>query len=112
MSGSQHITIDLEPGILAEVKKILKQHIPELEVRIFSSRLVGKARKYSDLDLIVIPKKDTPAERLDELREAFSESDIPIIIDVLNYNELDASFRAAIEKQGYQNFFAVTSSAR
>ena len=39
---------------------------------------------------------------MDQIREEFEESNIPIIIDVLDWNTTTESFRKTIETQGYK----------
>lgn len=46
--------IDVAPQYLQIVKDILKKNIPEYEVRAFGSRVTGKAKTYSDLDLVIM----------------------------------------------------------
>ena len=56
-------------------------------VKVFGSRATGRARPASDLDLVVFP----PAPRRDliDLRFAFEDSDLPITVDVLAWDEID-----------------------
>ena len=44
-------TLDVEPRHLDTVRTILRRHVPEYEVRAFGSRVHGRPRKFSDLDL-------------------------------------------------------------
>ena len=46
--------VDLNPNHLETVKGILAEHVPECEVRAFSSRATKTAKDYSDLDLAVV----------------------------------------------------------
>jgi len=78
--------IDIKPVHLETVKRILAEHVPDCEVRAFGSRVVGKAKVYSDLDLAVICQGDLSAECLRHLKEAFEESDLPFRVDVLDWN--------------------------
>ena len=52
---------------------ILQTYIPNEEVWAFGSRVIGKSKKFSDLDLVI--KSDTPLPTLTQfnLKEAFSE---------------------------------------
>ncbi|MGL5965052.1 MAG: nucleotidyltransferase domain-containing protein, partial [Fusobacteriaceae bacterium] len=53
---------------------ILKKYIKEIEwVKIFGSRARGDFKKYSDIDLAIVLKKDI----LLELKNEFVESDLP-----------------------------------
>ena len=46
--------IDVSPTKLETVREILGQHVPELEVRAFGSRVDWTARETSDLDLVLM----------------------------------------------------------
>lgn len=40
--------IDLEDVYLSEIKAILKQQVPGYQVRVFGSRVNGKAQRFSE----------------------------------------------------------------
>ena len=91
--------IKITPQELEIVKKILEQHVPEYAVRAFGSRVHGKARRSSDLDLAVMT--DVPMEilRMVNLKEAFSESDLPFKVDIVDWAETSENFRWIIERE-------------
>jgi type I restriction enzyme S subunit len=89
--------LDIDPHDLATVRAILHQHIPEFEVRAFGSRIKQKARRTSDLDLAVMTDRPLEVERLADLREAFSESDLPFMVDLVDWAVTDERFRRIIE---------------
>jgi predicted nucleotidyltransferase len=93
-------TIDLSPTELAQITTILRRHVPELEVRAFGSRVCGKARKTSDLDLALMTDRPLELLRLADLREAFTESDLPFKVDLVDWATASDSFRRIIER-GY-----------
>ena len=90
--------IDLSPKEMAEVMDILQKHVPEYEVRIFGSRLRWTARKTSDLDLAIMTDKPLSAMRLADLKEAFSESDLPFKVDVIDWQKITDDFKKIIEE--------------
>ena len=94
--------IDLEPQHLKTVKHILARHIPQCEIRAFGSRTNGKAWKYSDLDLAIVGHKPIDQLTMAQIRDEFEASDIPIIIDILDWHTTTESFRKTIETQGYK----------
>lgn len=94
--------IDLDDCSLQLVRKILGQHLPGLEVRLFGSRVRGTARKYSDIDLVVVGPSAVPEQTLAALRDAFSDSDLPYKVDVLDWQSITPEFRKAIETQGFE----------
>ncbi len=91
--------IDLPPLYLEIIKRILKEYVPGCDVRVFGSRVNGTAKKHSDLDLAVVDKEKIPTRKMNALREAFEDSDLPIRVDVLDWHAISADFRAIIEKR-------------
>ena len=91
--------IDLPPLYLEIIKRILKEYVPGCDVRVFGSRVNGTAKKHSDLDLAVVGKEKIPTRKMNALREAFEDSDLPIRVDVLDWHAISADFRAIIEKR-------------
>ncbi len=89
--------IDLNPHHLETVKRILAEHLPGCEVRAFGSRATWTAKEHSDLDLAVVGSKPLDWERHCLVREAFEESDLPIRVDVVDWESLSESFRQAID---------------
>lgn len=90
--------IKIAPAQLRIVAKILAQHAPGAEVRAFGSRVDGTPKDYSDLDLVIVAQKKLGLTELDELREAFSQSDLPFRVDVLDWNAISDEFKKVIEK--------------
>ena len=89
--------IDLNPRHLATVERILAEHAPGLEVRAFGSRATWTARDFSDLDLAIVGESRLDTDVIWRLKEAFSESDLPIRVDVLDWHAISDKFREAIE---------------
>jgi uncharacterized protein len=90
--------IDLKAEYLEMVKEILDRLLPKgFEAWAFGSRVTGTAKKFSDLDIAVIgPRRLTLLESAN-LREAFSESDLPIMVDVIDYFTTDPNFQKIID---------------
>lgn len=82
---------------LKKIKNIFKELYPTAVVWAYGSRVNGNCHEGSDLDLVIIdfgvPKGD-----LQLVREAFRESDIPILIDVRYWGDLPISFQEEIKK--------------
>jgi type I restriction enzyme S subunit len=93
--------INLKPRYLEIVKRILADHVPEFDVSAFGSRVNSKVKEFSDLDLVVMTTQPLPVRRLRRLVEAFSESNLPIKVDVVDWAATDESFRAII-RQGME----------
>ena len=56
-------------------------------VNVFGSRATGGAHAGSDLDLVVFPP--SPRNEIAKLRFAFEDSDLPITVDVLAWDDID-----------------------
>ena len=96
MTGTPPITITHEHW--AMVRDILQKHVPTCEVWAFGSRVTGRVKPYSDLDLAVI--SDTPVgwQLIEDLKEDFSDSDLPWRVDVLDWASTHPEFQAIIAR--------------
>jgi type I restriction enzyme S subunit len=90
------IAIDLEQ--LRLVRGILARYVPGRAVWAFGSRAKGKAKPYSDLDLAIITDEPLPLSTRALLAEAFSESDLPWRVDLVDWATTGEAFRAIIER--------------
>lgn len=90
--------LDVRPEHLAMVHAVLRRRVPDREVWAFGSRVTGKARATSDLDLCVVGEVPLPYETSARLRYDFSESDIPYTVDVVDWATTSESFRKIIER--------------
>ena len=89
--------IDLSPHHLETVKRILRDHVPDREVKAFGSRATWTAMDYSDLDLLVLGESELDGATLSRLNEAFEESDLPMCVDVVDWHGISPEFRKLIE---------------
>lgn len=87
--------IDLRPEQLQEVRRLLAEILPGVRVWAHGSRVLGTARRTSDLDLLVFVSAGD--RRVYELREAFEESDLPFIVDVHVWDEIPEGWRDGIQ---------------
>ncbi len=94
------LPLDLKKDELGKVQQILKQYIPDTEVRAFGSRVNGTAKKYSDLDLIVMSKIPLTLQQNELLAEAFEGSDLPFKVDVLDWSVASDRFRKILNDKG------------
>ena len=91
----------LEKEDLQVVKDIIKSTYPKAIVWAYGGRVNATektAHSGSDLDLCVM---DFGSEDKDifKLREAFRESNIPILIDIFDYESLPQSFQEEINRK-------------
>jgi len=93
-------TLDLPAADLQILLRLLEQHVPEAEIWAYGSRISGRAHAGSDLDLVLRnpARLDQPLERLYAVRDALSESDLPILVDVLDWARLPEAIRREIEQ--------------
>lgn len=90
--------IDLAPQHLTTVRAILQMTVPSIHAFVFGSRVhetntVGKAKKYSDVDIALEPAHPLGWRVLAEVREAFEESDLPMRVDVIDWSVCTDDFK-------------------
>ncbi len=90
--------IDCDPKTLAQIKTLIKQFFPGVEIRVFGSRVKGTARQYSDIDCALVAEKVLSVSALTMLKEALSQSNIPILVDIVDWHTLDDDFKAIINQ--------------
>ena len=95
---SENTKIDLTNEQFNIVRQILQKIVPDYKVGAFGSRVKGTARKYSDLDLVVYSDEPISLQIQAELAEAFSDSDLPFKVDIVNWATTSDSFRKIIEQ--------------
>lgn len=93
--------INLEQKHLQIILQLLEKYVPTMIVWAYGSRVNGLGHEGSDLDLVVInPNNKTLVQtNLHALREAFSESNLPFSVDVLDWAQIPDSFQQEIQKK-------------
>jgi len=93
--------LDLDLEYLAIIKNILQKHLPATaKIGVFGSRVTGKARKYSDVDLLIdLSEKPVPMAILAQLATDFEESDLPFKVDIVDWNTISDEFRKYISSE-------------
>ena len=88
------VPVALSPLHLGLVRDILARNgVTDVNAPVlFGSRVTGRARRYSDLD-IGFDGEPLSARQLAQLREDLEESSLPIRVDVLNFAEAGAELR-------------------
>jgi predicted nucleotidyltransferase len=84
---------------LHRVQDILRQYLPHAEVWAYGSRVNGDCYEASDLDLVARQPDDLtrPQTALGEVAAAFSDSDLPILVQIVDWARIPVSFREEIE---------------
>ncbi|MFN0071919.1 MAG: nucleotidyltransferase family protein [Chloroflexota bacterium] len=90
--------IDIRPDHWEIIRTILNEHVPQYDVWAFGSRARGSAKTYSDLDLAVITDTSLALALSAKLADAFSESDLPYKVDVVDWATASDSFREIIQR--------------
>lgn len=90
--------IEIRPEHWKIVSDILRRHVPQFDVWAFGSRARFTAKKHSDLDLVVVSEEPLPISLHAAIAEAFSESDLPYRVDVVDWASTGESFREIIER--------------
>lgn len=92
--------IQLPAAHLILVQNIFSNHVPQARVMGFGSRAAGTPRKYSELELAIIQPEPLTLRNISRLKNAFEDSDLPICVDVVDWNKADCEFKAIAAKQG------------
>lgn len=75
------------------VKKILNHY--NVKTMIFGSRAKGTAKKFSDLDLVLLDPVE--GRKLTSIKSDLEESNLPYKVDIIQWNELDQNFQNHIK---------------
>ena len=79
-----------------EVKRLVAAIVPAAQVWVFGSRATGRARPYSDLDLLIDCPQPLGWDQLAALADAFEQSLLPFRVDVVEARALAPAFRARV----------------
>jgi predicted nucleotidyltransferase len=93
--------LDLPSPYLAALMGLIRSYAPEAEVWAYGSRVTGGAHEASDLDVVLRNPADLEQRQpnLPELKQAISESSLPILVDVMDWARVPDEFRQEIEKK-------------
>ena len=92
--------LDITPSQYRELEQLLQQHLPDVVVWAYGSRVTFKARPASDLDLVVFAS-DKQRRGVSDLRDALDESDLPFNVDVMVWDTMPEYFKPNIEQSYY-----------
>jgi len=91
--------VNIAPEHLRIVEDILNSHLPAgARVAVFGSRATGRAKPFSDLDLAIDAGRPLTLAESADLREAFTESDLPWKVDFLDRHATAGHFLRLIQK--------------
>ena len=86
--------VTIEKKHLEILKNIFKKY--PYTFYAYGSRVTGKNRKYSDLDLCY--KEEIPTTILLDIQEKLEESDLPFRVDLVFWDDMPEGFQKLIEK--------------
>ncbi|MBR1374657.1 MAG: nucleotidyltransferase domain-containing protein [Cardiobacteriaceae bacterium] len=81
------------------VRDILQKYVPDYEVWAFGSRATQTAKPYSDLDLAIISNQPLSLQKMADLNNAFSESDLNWKVDIVDWCNTTNWFRQIISQE-------------
>ena len=82
------------------IEALLRQHLPDVEVWAYGSRVNGRAHDGSDLDLVLRGPglEEIPTDKLSNFTDALQESTIPILVEARDWAHLPEYFHTEIER--------------
>ena len=81
------------------VNAILRAHLPHnVTVHGFGSRACGRAKVWSDLDLVLEAPAPLPLSLVATLAEAFEESELPWKVDIVDRKTVSDGFGRIIDQ--------------
>jgi predicted nucleotidyltransferase len=89
--------LNVTPAQHTLLVQLLQQLLPDTGVWAFGSRVNGKARPASDLDLVIFSRPEQKS-RVFALQEALEESALPFRVDLLIWDEIPESFKTNIRQ--------------
>lgn len=92
----KEISISTEQKSL--IISLLTKILPDTQVWVYGSRINGKCNEKSDLDMVVFSKPEQKLQVM-ELREAFSESNLPFRVDLFVWSELPEDFQNRVRQE-------------
>src|SRR5438552_2238157 len=92
--------LNLDPKYLATLQHIFKKYVPDKIIWAYGSRIKGQSHEGSDLDLVIKDPNGLEISSRDmiALRETIQESNLPFLVDLLDWTMLPQDFQNEIEK--------------
>ena len=92
--------LHLSPKHRAELTALLREHLPDVEVWAYGSRVNGRSHDGSDLDLVLRGPglQEIPIAAVGDFQEALRDSNIPFLVEAHDWARLPAYFHHEIER--------------
>ncbi|WP_373973821.1 nucleotidyltransferase domain-containing protein [Chitinibacter sp. SCUT-21] len=88
-------TLDLPPQHWATLCRLLALYLPNAEVIAFGSRVKGTHWEASGIDLVVRSESEI-RKKLSALRQALSENNIPLLVQIHDWAKMPTAFQEDI----------------
>jgi predicted nucleotidyltransferase len=92
------LKLSIEPRDQQILVSLMERFLPHTQVWAFGSRVTGKSRSCSDLDLVAFTKREQRAQ-VSLLKEAFDESNLSFRVDLLEWDFIPDSFKENIKDE-------------
>lgn len=89
----------MEIGLNSSEKRIIQEIVQkylantEFKSFIFGSRATGKGNEFSDVDIGVEGSEPLPVDIKFELEDAFEESDLPYVVEIVDFSKVSDQFK-------------------
>ena len=93
--------INLPSTYKTQLLNIISQHLPDVDILVYGSRINGRSHDGSDLD-IALRTPDRQAisiEKIEQLTQAIDSINLPFIVDLHDWSALPQSFKDEINQQ-------------
>lgn len=97
--------LNVKPQHLEELRSIFKNYCPKSVIWAYGSRVGGDSHDGSDLDMAVKTFGDKNCS-LSKLKELLNDSNIPFLMDIMEFDNISESFQKEILKN-YVEIFPV-----
>ncbi len=93
--------LDMQSRHREQIERLLREHLPAIEVWAYGSRVNGQSHAGSDLDLVLRSPGlvEIDSSQLAKFNEAVQESTIPFLIEARDWARLPDSFHREIERE-------------
>lgn len=87
---------------LQAIRQCVSEKLTNISAQVYliGSCARGDYRRESDIDIAVELLEPTQKTLISDIRDALEQSDIPFVVDVFDYSQLDEAYRAEIQKEG------------
>lgn len=100
MTEKAELKLILDPEDRAIARRVLRAFAPHCEAWVFGSRATGRnVRKSSDLDIALISDPPLDWGDLEDLRDLFSATNLPMRVDLVALDSLPPPVRKNVEEE-------------